>query len=757
MVWAATLSEESTSSPCRSRPRGCARECGVTFGHATVEVTYTTGIETSVVSGGGEGVVTGPLEMPLVVRLRSLDTETTLEGKPVDFKITTQPPNATEASVGEDESATALTYRTHADAEGLARAILVLGSREGTYEVEAISPLSATNVPATFTATATKPDHVRIVTEIDGEEVGRSSYVVTPWESARFRAVGYTPAGFRIGPMKTAWSASGSGPSGGQASLDPSTNRSETTFTPVSPGIVKLSANPSVSGINTARAEVLIGGVFLDANGSFTPDTPRDDLPRWVPGSTLSGASMMLPSDMADPIQMVKLHVLNGRNRRGSVTFRLTEVSNYPGIAMNYPIENPQLGPDLDFGPEADGTCADRQCITVPFADSGDTSATLYVRDYAARGKLNARITVGQDTYEQVIRLPRDDNQNLLPDIGWYFVNRAPDEYRHVAEETLDRQHDSEAADPPGVPLPDPLTGTPKTQGITGDGLTALEEYRGFVVEGRHRRTNPHRKDLFVRIDKELLIYDDVFLSLPLTFHYILLETDEVQADSNGLHPLVNFNRDTTMSGASNQYALRIRERVNAPTVIDSNAKTWPAYQFLLGRHFRVGADVNTIYFNEIDPIATPNETLVVELYPRAFGNEAITHAPGQPLASTPPCIDVTLSGCDEYDPIADEIRPGQDQVLDTVRRSPDLGVELLTRCGGGHQYFIDATHAAMRTATLAHEAAHGLLVDHVEYYMSDVAACGQSVMYSVGTMSPIPTQYLIIDKQQLRIHAKHP
>lgn len=29
--------------------------------------------------------------------------------------------------------------------------------------------------------------------------------------------------------------------------------------------------------------------------------------------------------------------------------------------------------------------------------------------------------------------------------------------------------------------------------------------------------------------------------------------------------------------------------------------------------------------------------------------------------------------------------------------------------------------------------------------------------MYSSGTVFPIPTQYLTVDKQQLRIHAKHP
>ncbi len=42
--------------------------------------------------------------------------------------------------------------------------------------------------------------------------------------------------------------------------------------------------------------------------------------------------------------------------------------------------------------------------------------------------------------------------------------------------------------------LPDASTGI-------GDGLTDFEEYRGFVLNGRHRRTNPFFKDYFLEAD----------------------------------------------------------------------------------------------------------------------------------------------------------------------------------------------------------------------------------------------------------------
>lgn len=43
----------------------------------------------------------------------------------------------------------------------------------------------------------------------------------------------------------------------------------------------------------------------------------------------------------------------------------------------------------------------------------------------------------------------------------------------------------------PGV-LPPPSTG------LTGDGLSNFEEFRGFVVDGVHVRTSTEQKDLFV-------------------------------------------------------------------------------------------------------------------------------------------------------------------------------------------------------------------------------------------------------------------
>src|SRR5205807_6943701 len=50
-----------------------------------------------------------------------------------------------------------------------------------------------------------------------------------------------------------------------------------------------------------------------------------------------------------------------------------------------------------------------------------------------------------------------------------------------------------------GVGDGDDLDPNPTGDGNAGDGFSNYEEYRGFVVNGRHVRTDPTKKDLFIR------------------------------------------------------------------------------------------------------------------------------------------------------------------------------------------------------------------------------------------------------------------
>ena len=186
------------------------------------------------------------------------------------------------------------------------------------------------------------------------------------------------------------------------------------------------------------------------------------------------------------------------------------EVSRFPGYASNANVDAaffvrakltdlqdayPNDGPDLLFAPR---DYTDRSLWrTADFATAetgrpeADATVTITAMDYGAIGRLRAfvkgsacgswqpvRVRVsGQD--RDYVTIPMDEDHNLIAD--------SLEEYR-------------------GDPGRDD-DGEPVGERTPGDGLTAFEEYRGFLTAGGdcadrsqdfHLRSDPGRKDLFV-------------------------------------------------------------------------------------------------------------------------------------------------------------------------------------------------------------------------------------------------------------------
>lgn len=218
--------------------------------------------------------------------------------------------------------------------------------------------------------------------------------------------------------------------------------------------------------------------LYLDADGNFDPNDPKSDRDDYVPGSDLAtGVSLPVPttSTLINTVTVIAAYALsNGKIAPpppgiGTAYFGLTDVSSYSGIAMNY-----SPGYSGDFA----------MFVSAAAFDPVDHTARvpLECHDYAARARVTA--TAGPDNAE--MRLPRDDNNNGIPNAGWLAAPRQlssigthiDDTFSATAREDID---------------PDPTgNGTP------GDALGAIEEYRGFVVDGIHKRTNPSVKDLFI-------------------------------------------------------------------------------------------------------------------------------------------------------------------------------------------------------------------------------------------------------------------
>lgn len=189
------------------------------------------------------------------------------------------------------------------------------------------------------------------------------------------------------------------------------------------------------------------------------------------------------------------------------------EVSRFPGYASNAYVDEaffvkagltdlqnryPDDGPDLLFAPR---DYEDRRLWrTVDFAtaETGrpetDATVTITAMDYGAIGRLRAfvkgaacggwqpvRVRVNEQDRDYVT-IPMDEDKNLIAD--------ALESYRG------DPGRDDED--------------TPKGDGTRGDGLTAFEEYRGFMISGSdcedqstdvHLRTVPYHKDVFLAGD----------------------------------------------------------------------------------------------------------------------------------------------------------------------------------------------------------------------------------------------------------------
>lgn len=700
----------------------------------TYEFRYSLSTDAIAVSGTPQvGIISHPAEQKLVVRTVG-PTEAPAPSQQVLFEFVSQPPNAAGAAIGGAESATSPTYTVTSDSAGEVTATVVLGNKEGDYTIKASLPNSPGGASAEFVITAKKPDRIRIVQDSPYLSMAKDSYVVSLLHQPNYFAIGVDTNGVAIGRVRCNWAIAASGPAAGGASVDPAERTGQTAMHPSAIGKVKLSANPALTGVGTAKVDVLIGGVFLDVDGNLTSANVHDDLPRFVPGSKLTGESLPLPTSADEAIQTVKLHVLNGRSR-GSVTFTLTDVSNYPGLTMNHPIDNPTTAFDFDFGPAADPSCAESLCVTVPFSDSGDTSTTLYVRDYAARGKVTARITIGQDTYLQEIRLPEDKTANLLPDAGWYALqNAVTGEMLRIPDTALTAAGDVDD-NPPGSG--DPVAGR------IGDGLTNFEEFRGFAVDGRHRRLNPHRKDLFVRRGADLVGLSDWILKMPMTFAFI--RADEAVGD---LHPLVNPNR-TGISGATAQHGVRIRTRNPAPPAI-FNGVTYTAEQFgAYGYTFHAGESTSVMNIDANLPLGSPNETLVVEIYPASFGNDAIFGG-SDGLQTTPAGDDVVTQINNTT-----VILTGTDAVLNSVPcdgASPcnDIRTDMTSSsCTATDVVFMTEEQVEEeKRSTVAHETGHAVDIEH------NGVPCTTSIMRLAGYLSAV-NDFTAHDVNQIRVHRK--
>jgi len=218
---------------------------------------------------------------------------------------------------------------------------------------------------------------------------------------------------------------------------------------------------------------------------------------------------------------------------------QLLDISNEPGICLNWPYDSAQAGMFIDTCPDMtlkissryelydSVTCKRWGCngSETWFMEAGSKrpSKELKVRvmiwDYGGYGFIRSTANSDGDLktpYESIgwtrddyshpilgsknreyadnrVSIPMDADENRIADCGYYATtyskvfNSNPSIERFIKRNYIkdERRPDGDVDNKPAIPT-------------TGDGISNYEEYRGFMAKGKHQRLDPNQINLFV-------------------------------------------------------------------------------------------------------------------------------------------------------------------------------------------------------------------------------------------------------------------
>ncbi len=170
--------------------------------------------------------------------------------------------------------------------------------------------------------------------------------------------------------------------------------------------------------------------------------------------------------------------------------FELLDTSREPGVALNWPLAAKDTDYDLRLTVERGGELSDSEQKLVVSDSSEDDKGQLYAEakvdsfDFGARASLQViceledgreiiGLMKGADGEQDLVRLPKMNGPDWIAE-SWRNDNKAGKLAADDDDEKVEGQQDN------------------------GDGYTLYEEYRGFVMDGKHLEGDPEKKDFFV-------------------------------------------------------------------------------------------------------------------------------------------------------------------------------------------------------------------------------------------------------------------
>jgi hypothetical protein len=283
---------------------------------------------------------------------------------------------------------------------------------------------------------------------------------------------------------------------------------------------IKTSGAGTTKMITTTRYSATL---TLGSKPPFTITAENEEeYKNWLPGHP----------DYSGTVKPLGIKAKFGEGKqKDSVKFEIINGSHLPGISTNYPIlpEDPPKEPiDLYFAPQDKQTDPNIRVLndSTAVTDKLVTEAVVVVvsRDFGGHGRIRAmamrsgEMAECPDDGKPSISVPFDLNNNLIAD-KWE---------KDMGIEGADKLEDKD--------------NLPKGQGREGDGLTAFEEYRGFICEndvkascdgghtqrtGKHVRTSPLCRDVFIH-DADGLFAKYVATANPAECHWHYVNSEQI-------------------------------------------------------------------------------------------------------------------------------------------------------------------------------------------------------------------------------------
>jgi hypothetical protein len=263
---------------------------------------------------------------------------------------------------------------------------------------------------------------------------------------------------------------------------------------------------------------------------------------------------------------------VKGKQQAEKINFMITESSHLPGICTNYPPETDKL--DIVFAPQDEQTDPNIKIVndSIAITEKPVDEAIIVIssKDFGAYCKVRAmtesgdKLAICKDNDKNYLSIPYDLNDNKIAD-KWE---------KDMGVEGIDKLEDND--------------NLPTGRGSIGDGLTAFEEYRGFICEDdviascdqdhtkrikKHVRTSPLCRDVFI-CDADGLFAKYMASDNPVECHWHYVNREQISLPPMGEVSQVIQANETDCADPSmnpsiailNNWAKKEYRRVNANT-----------------------------------------------------------------------------------------------------------------------------------------------------------------------------------------------